>query len=153
MALFMANFFLCPSSLICHVTINSAVHIAVKEPSCMSYLRCLYTGVQHILSNMACVLWEAGTAYPSRAPGFILVLVGSVLLVVCACCHAFLFFFGLPSSCLVYPMLPIAPDCPFLIAAKRRDAFIEMASLFLSGLICCSLWYDSWERFLIKTWK
>ena len=57
-ALFMANFFLCPLSLICHVTINSAVHIAVKEPSCMSYLRCLYQCSTHIdyMSNMACVL-------------------------------------------------------------------------------------------------
>ena len=72
--------------------------------------------------------------------------VGRLCLLTCVFVFAFVFCFfvflawlGLSSSCLVYPMLPIALDCPFMIAAKRRDAFIEMASLFLSGLICRSL--------------
>ena len=89
----MANFFLWPLSLICHVTINSAVHIAVKEPSCMSYLRCLYTSVHHILT-----IWV--TWHVSYERQVLLTLRGrldsswfwSVLLVVFVCCVAFLFF-------------------------------------------------------------
>ena len=76
----------------------------------MSYLRylCLfaYSGTHNILSNMVSVLKEARTACPLQAPGFtpcsLSFLVFSVVL----------FVFVL---CLVYPMLPVSLDCPFLV--------------------------------------
>jgi hypothetical protein len=68
------------------------------------------------MSNMAIVLWEERTAFPSRMPGFASGFWWG------SCCSSFvvfcvvffvLFVFVL---CLVCPMLQVSLDCPFSIA-------------------------------------
>ena len=146
MALFMANFFLCPLSLICHVTINSAVHIAVKEPSCMSYLHCLYT----------LTIWV--TWHVSYERQVLLTLRGRLdsswfwwgpccWLVVFVCCVAFFLFLVFFLSC-----VPNVANCSGLSIHNCR----KKTRCFHRNGIIITFWVDMllpWERFLIKTWK
>jgi len=70
------------------------------------------------MSNTAGVIQEAKTAHPSGAPGIIpWMLMGSVLLIAIDSGVVFVVVFVyLLYMCLVYPMLPVSLDCPFLIA-------------------------------------
>ena len=70
------------------------------------------------MSNIAGVLQEAGTACPLRAPGFtpgFLVVVHLPRVFSFLCCVFVLFVFVL---FLVYPILPVSQDCPYLIASS-----------------------------------
>ena len=87
---------------------------------------CLHKVVSN-MSNMLGVLYEAGIT--SRTPEFILV-VGTVrfahyiILVFCVV----VFLFGLSSSCILYPMLQVSLDCPFLIASSAfSNVYIKQA--------------------------
>ena len=89
--------------------------------------------------NMAGVLEEAGTVFPSRAPGFpVGVLVGSMLLIFLLFCVRFfaLFFFVL---CLVCQLLPMYLNCSFLIAPSVfSNVYVQIE--FTSRK--CNIWLD-----------
>jgi len=77
-------------------------------------------------------------------------LLGSVLLiffVVCVVSRFFLFVFVL---CLVCPILPVSPDCPFLIAPSNfsdvysKDFQVIWLSNHLILRVCLRFYYYNW---------
>ena len=104
--------------LICDVRYNFS--IKPMFGSSLPLFVCRWAHVLFMLFVFVCVKWiyEAGTAYPSRASGFTPVfLVGSVLLIYLFFCVVFNFsFLFYVFFCLVCLMSPVLSDCPILIA-------------------------------------
>ena len=118
--------------------------------SCLIYAICIYVRIMvskrlDYMSNMAGVLQETRTAYPSRKLVFIPTSGGDLLVIFLVCfvlCCVF-------HQCLVCPMLPVSLDCPFLIATS------VFSNAYLSCVLCvqccqCLLIVQSWQPLLFS---
>lgn len=90
------------------------------------------------MSDMTGTVRETGTAYHLQAPGFTSgFFVWSVCvahLFSCRCCFVVFLFFVFV-MCLVYLILPVSPDYPFLIAPSVFSKLIQV-NYIKSVLVC-----------------